>query len=182
MNPNDMLIFSGGISTRSVQGSLLLYVVQINCTNLRDDVDFLTKLKTLEIRFLAIIFFLAILVQDMVVMGKVYPKMYIYIYIIDNIYMYNTSFYHISFVRPFIIFKETPTSSVLPFRFSILGVFSTTSAAASPAAKVVVTCQMIVTSHGGGRMSCILKGGEITEGNTSSTGSWQICCWTMVFM
>lgn len=80
MNPNDMLIFSGGISTRSVQGSLLLYVVQINCTNLRDDVDFLTKLKTLEIRFLAIIFFLAILVQDMVVMGKVYPKMYIYIY------------------------------------------------------------------------------------------------------
>lgn len=96
-----MLIFSGGIRTRSVQGSLLLYVVQINCTNLRDDVDFLTKLKTLEIRFLAIIFFFAILVQDMVVMGKVYPKMYIYI--IDNIY--------ICIILHFIIFLLSDPSS-----------------------------------------------------------------------
>lgn len=78
----------------------------------------LTKLITLEIRFWPSSS-LAILVQDMVVMGKVYPKMCTYIYIHIP---YNTSFYHISFVRPFIIFKETPTSSVLPFRFSILGV------------------------------------------------------------
>lgn len=79
--------------------------------------------------------------------------------------MYNTSFYHISFVRPFIIFKETPTSSVLPFRFAAS---QPTTSAATNRCEVVVTCQMIVTSHGGGRMSCRFF--------------QQICCWTMVFM
>ena len=84
-------------------------------------------------------------------MGKVYPppkKNILCIYIYIYIHMYNTSFYHTSFVRPFIIFKETHPSSVLPFRYSILGV-NPPRPLRPVRCEVVVTCQMIVTSHGG---------------------------------
>lgn len=138
----------------------------------------LTKLITLEIRFWPSSS-LAILVQDMVVMGKVYPKMCTYIYI-----------YIFRIILHFIIFLlSDPSSSSRkhphhPFCPSVLASWeSTHHVRCESRCEVVVTCQMIVTSHGGSPMSCIeLKGGEITERNTCSTGSWQIYCWTMVFM
>lgn len=112
--------------------------------------------------------------------GKsVSQNVYIYIYI-----------YIFRIILHFIIFLlSDPSSSSRkhphhPFCPSVLASWeSTHHVRCESRCEVVVTCQMIVTSHGGSPMSCIeLKGGEITERNTCSTGSWQIYCWTMVFM
>ena len=104
----------------------------------------------------------------------------IFVYII---YTYtHLAFYHISFVIPFHHLQVKHTSSV--FAGSVLPwqrLGSQPTTAAGRCCEVVVTCQMIVTSHGGSPMSFIERRGN-HRGLHVLPGCWQICCSTMVFM